>query len=54
LRPNNHFLQRLKAAGVDVTLEIEEGLIHIWHIFRDVPEAQSAIERIGAFIARNC
>jgi acetyl esterase/lipase len=42
---------RAKEAGVDVTLEEEEGLIHVWQIFGDaVPESKAAVDRIGAFV----
>ncbi len=54
LSDSTRFAEKAQAAGVGVTLEIEEGLIHVWHMFPDVPEAQSAIERIGAFIEHNC
>jgi len=43
--------ERARAAGVAVTLEIEEGAPHVWHHFvPTVPEAVTAIERIGAFV----
>lgn len=54
LSDSTRFADRAQAAGVEMTLEIEEGLIHVWHMFPDIPEAQSAIDRIGAFIDRNC
>ncbi len=54
LSDSTRFADKAKAAGVDVTLEIEEGLIHVWQMLPDVPEAQSAIERIGVFIERHC
>lgn len=54
LSDSTRFAERAQAAGVEVTLEIEDGLIHVWHMFPGVPEAQSAIERIGAFIEQNC
>lgn len=54
LSDSTRFAEKAQAAGVKVTLEIEEGLIHVWHMFPDIPEAQSAIERIGAFLDRNC
>jgi acetyl esterase/lipase len=42
---------KARAAGVDVTLEEEEGLIHVWQMFGpDMPEAATALEHIGAFI----
>ncbi len=43
--------ERAKAAGVDVTLEQWEDMIHVWHAFGFVlPEAQQAIDRIGGFV----
>lgn len=48
------FAEKARAAGVETTLEIEEGLIHVWHMFPNLPETQSAIKRIGAFIERCC
>ncbi len=45
--------ERARAAGVDVTLEPGEGLIHVWQLFGDaIPEAKDAVERIGAFLRR--
>jgi len=42
---------RARAAGVDVTLEHWEEMIHVWHAFAPlVPEADEAIARIGAFV----
>lgn len=43
--------ERAKAAGVDVTFETWEGTPHVWHWFGSfLPEAQQAIDRIGAFV----
>lgn len=40
-----------RAAGVDVTLEPWEDMIHMWHMFATIlPEGQQAIDRIGEFI----
>jgi acetyl esterase/lipase len=45
---------KAKAAGVDVTLERGEGLIHVWHFFgADVPESIAAIARIGEFLGKH-
>jgi epsilon-lactone hydrolase len=45
---------KAKAAGVDVTLERGEGLIHVWHFFgADVPESIAAIARIGEFVSKH-
>jgi acetyl esterase/lipase len=54
LSDSTRFAEKAQAAGVKVTVEVEDGLIHVWQMFPDVPEAQSAVERIGAFIASNC
>ena len=43
--------EHAKAAGVDVTLDVWEEMIHIWHFFAALlPEGQQAIERVGAYI----
>jgi acetyl esterase/lipase len=44
----------LQVGTREIPLEIEEGLIHVWHMLPGVPEAKNAIERVGAFIQRNC
>ncbi|MBT7335770.1 MAG: alpha/beta hydrolase [Gammaproteobacteria bacterium] len=54
LSDSTRFAEKAEAAGVEVTLEIEEGLIHVWQMLPGVPEAESAIERIGTFIQRRC
>ena len=42
---------RARQAGVDVTLEIDEDMIHVWHMFAPLDaRGQRAIERIGAFM----
>lgn len=43
-----------KNAGVAVTLEVAEGLPHVYQYFASIlPEAQQAIDRAGAFIIDN-
>jgi monoterpene epsilon-lactone hydrolase len=37
-------------AGVDVTLEIGEGLPHVYQILLGTPEAAKATEQIGKFL----
>ncbi len=54
LSDSTRFAEKAQRAGVDVTLEVEEGLIHVWQMFPDVPEASDAVQRIGAFICRHC
>ena len=42
---------KTKAAGVEVTFEPWDGMIHIWHIFAPmVPEGQQAIDRVGEYL----
>lgn len=42
---------KLKAAGVDVTVEIWDEMIHVWHLFAPMlDKGQEAIERIGKFV----
>ncbi len=54
LSDSTRFAEKARAAGVDVTLQVEEGLIHVWQIFPDVPEAQIAVKRVGGFIGCHC
>jgi epsilon-lactone hydrolase len=42
-----------RAAGVDVTLEIEDGAPHVYQVYPDLPESVAAVERIGAFLRRH-
>ncbi len=43
--------ERAKAAGVEATLEVWPGMIHVWHWFLPMlDEAQAAIDRIGDFV----
>jgi monoterpene epsilon-lactone hydrolase len=45
--------ERAKEAGVDVTLEVWEGMWHLWHAFASrLPEGRRAIEQIGHFVRR--
>lgn len=42
--------ERARLAGVSVTLDAWEELIHVWQIFPMLPEAREAIERIARFV----
>lgn len=45
---------KLKAAGVDVTLEVWDEMIHVWHLFAPMlDKAQEAINRIGEFVKKH-
>src|SRR5262249_35004723 len=46
--------ERAKKAGVDVTYEPWENMIHVWHAFAPMlDEGKQAIERIGAFVQKH-
>ena len=43
--------ERVQAAGGSVTLEIWEGMWHVWHYFATlIPEGQQSFDQIGEFI----
>jgi monoterpene epsilon-lactone hydrolase len=44
------FAEKARAAGVDVTLEVWDGMVHLWHNFSYLPQAQEAIEHIARFV----
>ena len=45
--------EKAEKAGVDVTLQVFDGLIHWWHIFQKaIPEACDAIDKIAVFIEK--
>jgi acetyl esterase/lipase len=51
LDDSTRLAERAKAAGVDVTLEPWDDMIHVWQFFAAMlPEGQQAIDRIGDFI----
>lgn len=51
LDDSNRFAERARAAGVDVTLEKWDDMIHVWHAFAFIlPEGREAIARIGAYL----
>lgn len=45
------FADKARAAGVAVTLQPFEGLVHWWHLFwRIVPEARQALDQVAVFL----
>jgi len=45
------FTTRARAADVDVTLDVWDDMIHVWHAFGFIlPEARAANQAIGAFL----
>ena len=48
------FSEKARAAGVDVTLEVWEGMQHEWQFAVGIlPEARRAVERIGEYIRQH-
>lgn len=46
--------EQARASGVDVTLEVGEGLIHVWPFFGDqMPESVESVARIGDFVRKH-
>lgn len=45
------FARRARSAGVEVTLDVWDGLWHAWHYHRHLPEADRALAEVAAFIA---
>jgi epsilon-lactone hydrolase len=46
--------ERAKKAGVDVSYEPWENMVHVWHLFAPMlDEGKQAIERIGAFVQKH-
>jgi acetyl esterase/lipase len=44
---------RAKAAGVDVDLQVWNGMIHVFQLFPEIPQAQEALAAIAAFVRRH-
>ena len=48
------FAERAKAAGVDATLKVWDGMPHVWQAFASfLPEGQQAIDQCGEFIRKH-
>jgi acetyl esterase/lipase len=51
LSDSQRLAEHARLSGVDVTLEVWEGMQHVWHFAANfVPEARQAVEKIGEFI----
>jgi len=52
--PARQFVEKAKAAGVDATLQIWEGMIHVWQYFGlgVFPETQEAIDKVGEWVRK--
>jgi monoterpene epsilon-lactone hydrolase len=50
----SRFAERAKKAGVNVTYEPWDNMIHVWQLFAPMlDEGQQAIEKIGAFVRKH-
>lgn len=48
------FAEKAKAAGVDVTLDVVDEMVHVWQVFSSfLPEGREAIERMGEFVRKH-
>jgi monoterpene epsilon-lactone hydrolase len=52
LSDSTRLAQAARASGVEVTLEVGEGLPHVFSALATAPEALASTNRIGAFLAR--
>ena len=54
LSDSTRLVEKAESAGVDVTLEQWDEMIHVWPIYAPVlPEGQQAIDRIGEFVRQH-
>jgi monoterpene epsilon-lactone hydrolase len=52
LDDSTRIAERARKAGVNVTLEESEDMIHVWHVFAPMlDEGQQAIEKLGQFVS---
>ncbi len=51
LDDSTRLAERAKAAGVEVTLDVWDDMVHVWHMFAPIlAEGQQAIDRAGEYI----
>jgi len=54
LDDSTRIAEQARNAGVEATLDVWEGMWHVWHAFASrLPEGKKAIEQIGQFIRRS-
>ncbi|UCE24175.1 MAG: alpha/beta hydrolase [Candidatus Zixiibacteriota bacterium] len=54
LSDSTRLADRAREAGVDVTLDVWEGMWHVWHFFAgQMPEARQAMSEVGKFIYKH-
>ena len=49
---STRFFKRAEAAGVDITLQEWDGMMHVWQVYGlfELPESEEAIKKIGQFV----
>jgi acetyl esterase/lipase len=53
LDDSTQFAGRARAADVNVTLDVWDDMVHVWHAFAFIlPEARQALDRVGEFLRR--
>jgi len=53
LDDSTRLADKAKESGVEVELQVAEGMIHVWSFFASViPEGKHGVETIGAFIRK--
>jgi len=45
--------EKAKAAGVDTELQVWDGMIHVFQMFAEIPQAREAVAAIAAFLRRH-
>lgn len=45
--------EKARAAGVEVDLQVWDGMIHVFQMFAEIPEAHQAITSIAGFLSRH-
>ncbi|MEC3916835.1 alpha/beta hydrolase [Nocardia sp. CDC160] len=53
LSDSERFADSARSAGVEVTLNVGEGLPHVYQTMRDTPEAAAATDEIAAFLHKH-
>ena len=49
LSDSTRIVDNAQAAGVDASLNVGDGLIHVWQLFGNVPEAAESLEQVAGF-----
>lgn len=50
LGQHHTFVERARAAGVNISHEISEGMVHVFHAFAGLPATRAAYRSIASFV----